>query len=135
MENSVHVSRLTLADLFLDSLPYNAHTTASDALWAGLPLITCRGDAFAGRVAGSVLRAAGLPELITKSLGEYESLALSLARNPELLQSYRRRLTEDPARLPLFDTGRTTRQIEAAYEQMMARWSKDLMPEGFAVGV
>jgi len=133
MENSAHVSRLALADLFLDSLPYNAHTTASDALWAGLPLITCRGEAFAGRVAASLLRAVGLPELITDSLEEYESLALKLAKDPTLLQSYRDRLTRDPARLPLFDTARTTRHIEAAYEEMMARWTKDMAPEGFAV--
>lgn len=120
VENSAHVSRLALGDLFLDSLPYNAHTSASDALWAGLPLITCRGAAFAGRVAASLLRAVGLPELITDSLADYESLALKLAGDRALLQSYRDRLTRDPARLPLFDTVRTTRQIEAAYEQMVA---------------
>jgi len=133
MENSAHVSRLALADLFLDSLPYNAHTTASDALWAGLPLITCRGEAFAGRVAASLLRAAGLPELITDNLEEYESLALKLAKDPSLLHSYRDRLSRDPARLPLFDTARTTRHIEAAYEEMMGRWTKDMTPAGFAV--
>ncbi len=123
MEISAHLSRLALGDLFLDSLPYNAHTTASDALWAGLPLITCRGEAFAGRVAASLLHAVGLPELITHSLEEYESLALKLAKDGALLQSYRDRLTRDPARLPLFDTVRTTRQIEKAYEGMMARWT------------
>jgi len=133
MEHSAHLSRLALGDLFLDSLPYNAHTTASDALWAGLPLITCRGKAFAGRVAASLLRAAGLPELITDNLDEYESLALKLASDRALLRSYRARLTRDPVRLPLFDTVRTTRQIEAAYEQMMARWGRELMPAGFSV--
>ena len=133
MENAAHVSRLALGDLFLDSLPYNAHTTASDALWAGLPLITCRGQAFAGRVAASLLRAAGLAELITTSLAEYESLALRLANDRALLQSYRDRLTRDPARLALFDTVRTTRRIEAAYEEMMARWAKDVSPAGFDV--
>src|ERR1700758_470974 len=107
MEISAHLSRLTLGDLFLDSLPYNAHTTGSDALWAGLPLITSRGTAFAGRVAASLLRAVGLPELITNSLDEYESLALTLAKDRALLQSYRDRLTHDPTRLPLFDTMRT----------------------------
>jgi protein O-GlcNAc transferase len=125
MEHSAHVSRLALGDLFLDSLPCNAHTTASDALWAGLPLLTCRGEAFAGRVAASLLRAVGLPELITDTLDEYESLALTLARDRVLLQSCRDRLIRDPARLPLFDTVRTTRQIEVAYEGMMARWTKD----------
>jgi protein O-GlcNAc transferase len=133
MENAAHVSRLALGDLLLDSLPYNAHTTASDALWAGLPLITCRGQAFAGCVAASLLRAAGLAELITDSLQEYESLALRLANDRALLQSYRGRLTRDPARLALFDTARTTRRIEAAYEEMMARWEKDLSPAGFDV--
>ena len=130
---SAHVSRLALGDLFLDSLPYNAHTTASDALWAGLPLITCRGDAFAGRVAASLLRAVGLPDLITDKLNDYESLALKLANETVLLQSYRDRLTRDPVGLPLFDTVRTTRQIEIAYEGMMARWLKGAMPAGFAV--
>jgi protein O-GlcNAc transferase len=133
IEISAHLSRLALGDLFLDSLPYNAHTTASDALWAGLPLITCRGTAFAGRVAASLLRAVGLPELITNSLDEYESLALTLAKDRALLQSYRDRLTRDPTRLPLFDTVSTTRRIEAAYTEMMARWEKGEMPAGFAV--
>src|SRR3954454_21102221 len=73
--SSEHLGRHRLADLFLDTLPYNAHTTASDALWAGLPVLTCTGDTFAGRVAGSLLRAAGLGELITTSLEEYEALA------------------------------------------------------------
>jgi protein O-GlcNAc transferase len=133
LENSAHVSRLALGDLFLDSLPYNAHTSASDALWAGLPLLTCRGETFAGRVAASLLRAVDIPELITDSLEEYESLALKLANDRALLQSYRERLTRDPTRLPLFDTASTTRHIEAAYEQMMARWSKDLPPAAFTV--
>jgi protein O-GlcNAc transferase len=132
-ENSAHLSRLTLGDLFLDSLPYNAHTTASDALWAGLPLITCRGEAFAGRVAASLLRAVGLTELITNDLEEYERLALKLTKDRALLLFYRDQLTRDPARLPLFDTKRTTLQIEAAYEEMMARWTKDVPPAGFAV--
>jgi len=132
-EHSAHVSRLALADLFLDSLPCNAHTTASDALWAGLPLVTCRGETFAGRVAASLLRAVGLPELITDGLHEYEALALKLTRDRALLQSYRDRLSCDPTRLPLFDTKRTTLQIEAAYEEMMARWAKNSTPGRFAV--
>jgi len=121
--HAAHLSRLALGDLFLDSLPYNAHTTASDALWAGLPLITCRGTAFAGRVAASLLRAVGLPELITNSLAEYESLALALATDRARLQSYRERLTREPTQLALFDTQRTTRQVEAAYEKMMVPWT------------
>lgn len=133
IENSAHISRLALADLFLDSLPYNAHTTGSDALWAGLPLLTCRGKTFPGRVAASLLRAVGLQELITDTLEEYESKALMLAGNPALLHSFRDRLTRQRAELPLFDTARTTRRIEAAYEEMMARWSKKLPPASFSV--
>lgn len=133
MELAAHLSRLALGDLFLDSLPCNAHTTASDALWVGLPLITCRGQAFAGRVAASLLRAAGLPELITDDLESYEALALELASDRALLRSFRERLSRDPAQLPLFDTARTTRQIEMAYEQMMARWNANASPEGFSV--
>jgi len=132
LENAAHVARLALGDLFLDSLPYNAHTTASEALWAGLPLITCRGEAFAGRVAASLLRAAGLSDLITDSLEAYESLALKLARDPGFLRSCRERLTRERGRLPVFDTGRTTRQIEAAYEEMVARRAKGLLPTGFS---
>ena len=133
MANAAHIARLALGDLFLDSLPYNAHTTASDALWAGLPLITCRGEAFAGRVAASLLRAAGLPELITNTLEEYESLALKLATDRDLLKSYRDRLNRGPETLPLFDTVRTTRRIEAAYEQMMTRWTAGMPAAGFDV--
>jgi len=119
IENAAHISRLALGDLFLDSLPYNAHTTASDALWAGLPLLTCRGKTFPGRVAASLLRAVELPELITETLAEYESKALTLAKDRALLHSYRDRLIEKPERLALFDTARTTRRIEAAYEEMI----------------
>jgi predicted O-linked N-acetylglucosamine transferase (SPINDLY family) len=133
IETSAHLSRLALGDLFLDSLPYNGHTTASDALWAGLPVITCRGTAFAGRVAASLLRAVGLPELITDNLDDYENFALSLTKDRALLQSYREHLSHDPAQLSLFDTARTTRQIEAAYEGMMMRWLKGSPPESFAV--
>ena len=128
-----HVARMALGDLFLDSLPYNAHTTASDALWAGLPLLTCRGTGFAGRVAASLLKAVGLPELVTENLADYEKLALTLARDPVLLQHYRDRLKENRRKAPLFDTARTTRQIEAAYETMMARRSRGEAPQGFAV--
>ena len=133
LEISAHLSRLTLGDLFLDSLPCNAHTSASDALWAGLPLLTCSGHTFAGRVGASLLRAVGIPELIADGLEDYESLALCLARDPDLLRSYRERLTRDPARLALFDTARTTQYIEAAYEQMIARWSNHEPPESFSV--
>jgi predicted O-linked N-acetylglucosamine transferase (SPINDLY family) len=133
MEISAHLSRLALGDLFLDSLPCNAHTTASDALWAGLPLITCRGKTFAGRVAASLLRAVGLPELITDSLDQYESLARILAKDPVLLKSYRDRLAQGPERVPLFDTARTTQQIEMAYLEMLARWNRKESAQSFSV--
>src|SRR6202044_901977 len=90
-----HLARHRLADLFLDTLPYNAHTTASDALWAGLPVVTCAGETFAGRVAGSLLRAVGLPELMTTSLADYENLALALAREPQKLAALKEKLTRN----------------------------------------
>src|SRR6202035_3892723 len=113
LELEEHLARHRLADLFLDTLPYGAHTTASDALWAGLPLITCRGEAFAGRVAASLLTAVGLPELVTGSLAEYESLALRLAMEPSLLGDFRRRLQQNRLVHPLFNTDRYRRHIEA----------------------
>jgi protein O-GlcNAc transferase len=103
-----HLARHRLADLFLDTLPVNAHTTASDALWAGLPLLTCAGNTFVGRVAGSLLRAIGLGELVTTSLEEYEALALRLAQEPERLAGLRARLAQNRLTHPLFDTARST---------------------------
>lgn len=116
----IHLARHRLADLFLDTLPYNAHTTTSDALWAGLPVLTCRGDSFAGRVAASLLRAAGLPEMITASLEEYEAAALRLARAPDELQALKNRLATAAAAAPLFDCARFARGLEQAYEEMWA---------------
>lgn len=116
-----HVARLGAGDLFLDSVPYGAHTTGSDALWAGLPLLTCRGRAFAGRVGASLLGALGLPELIAEDLASYEALAIALARDPARLANVRARLAENRSTAPLFDTATATRAIEAAYETMMAR--------------
>jgi predicted O-linked N-acetylglucosamine transferase (SPINDLY family) len=113
-----HLARHRLADLFLDTLPYNAHTSASDALWAGLPLITCLGETFAGRVAASLLRAAGLPELVTESLGDYEALASSLARDPAMLSALKAKLVHTCAASPLFDTARFTRNLEAVYRRV-----------------
>ena len=115
------MARQRLADLFLDTLPYNAHTTASDALWAGVPLVTCLGSTFAGRVAASLVTAAGLPELVTQSLEEYEALALRLAREPALLASIKSKLASNRDTCPLFDTPSFTRHIEAAYSQMWKR--------------
>ena len=109
-----HLARHALADLFLDTLPYNAHATACDALWAGLPVLTCAGTAFAGRVAASMLTALGLPELIAQTLEEYEARALELARNPARLKALRERLTAARTSAPLFDTPRFTRNLETA---------------------
>jgi predicted O-linked N-acetylglucosamine transferase (SPINDLY family) len=128
-----HLARHRLADLFLDTLPYNAHTTASDALWAGLPLVTCAGNTFAGRVAGSLLQAIGLPELVTHSLEEYEALALRLARDGDLLAALRARLARNKWTHPLFDTERFARNIEAAYRQMWETWRAGRPPAAFSV--
>jgi predicted O-linked N-acetylglucosamine transferase (SPINDLY family) len=128
-----HLARHRLADLFVDTLPYNAHTTASDALWAGLPLVTCMGSTFAGRVAGSLLHAAGLPELATRSLDEYETLALRLATTPPLLAAIRARLAEHRATCPQFDTDRFRRHLEAAYTTMLERHLAGLPPASFTV--
>jgi protein O-GlcNAc transferase len=131
--NENHLARLKLADLFLDTLPYNAHTTASDALWAGLPLITCRGKAFPGRVAASLLGAVGLSELVTEDLDAYEALAVKLAGDSRALQGLRDRLAENRNRMPLFDTGRFARHLETAYSVMVERHENGMPPQAFAV--
>lgn len=128
-----HLARQRLADLFLDTLPYNAHTTASDALWAGLPVLTCQGRGFPARVASSLLKAAGLPELITHGLAEYEARALALATHPPELAALRERLRRDGPGSPLFDTPRFARGIESAYRAMVDRWRQGLPPAPFAV--
>ena len=112
------LARLQVADLFLDTMPYNAHTTASDALWVGLPVLTCAGDTFASRVAGSLLTAVGMPELITNSLEEYEAMALRLARNPGELAALREKLARHRTSAPLFDTPVFARHLETAYSRM-----------------
>jgi predicted O-linked N-acetylglucosamine transferase (SPINDLY family) len=116
-----HLARLRLADLFLDTLPVNAHATCSDALWAGLPVLTCAGESFVSRVAGSLLTAIGLPELITYSLEAYEARALQLAHHPQELAALRERLAQNRLSAPLFDTPRFTRHLEAAYRLMWER--------------
>jgi predicted O-linked N-acetylglucosamine transferase (SPINDLY family) len=128
-----HLARLSLADLFLDTLPVNAHTTASEALWEGLPVLTCTGQAFIGRVAGSLLRAVGLPELIANSLADYEAAAAFLAHHPALLAGLRRRLAENRSKAPLFDIAQTTRHIEVAYMQMAKRRAAGQPPASFDV--
>ena len=129
----VHMARLALADLFLDTAPCTAHTMASEALWMGLPLVTLRGGTFAGRVASSLLRAAGVPVLIVNSLGEYENLVLALARDPFRLESLRARLAATRSTCALFDTAATTRNIESAYTIMLERWQVGDLPQSFAV--
>ncbi len=128
-----HLARLTLADLFLDTLPYNAHSTTCDALWAGVPVVTCEGTAFAGRVASAALQALGLPELVTHSLHDYEALALTLARDPNRLADVRAKLARNRVTHPLFDTERSTRALEAAFAQMWQRWQDGEQPAPFAV--
>jgi predicted O-linked N-acetylglucosamine transferase (SPINDLY family) len=126
-----HLARMSLADLFLDGLPYNAHTTGSDALWAGVPLITRRGTTFPGRVAASLLTAAGLPELVTGSAADFEALAVRLASDPEALNKVKAKLARNRAKL--FDTDLFRGNIEAAYEQMWQRWLAGEKPKGFTV--
>ena len=128
-----HLARHRLADLFLDTLPYNAHTTASDALWVGLPVLTCAGQSFASRVAGSLLQAIGLPELVTHSLTDYEALALKLATQPDLLREINRKLAQNRLSTPLFDSDRFRCNIEAAYRQMRSIWQRGEQPRAFAV--
>lgn len=131
--HSEHLARQRLADLFLDTLPCNAHTTASDALWGGLPVLTCAGTTFAGRVAGSLLWAVGLPELVTDGLPAYEALALALARDPGRLAGLRDRLARNRLSAPLFDTDRLRRHIEAAYALMVERQLRGEQPRDFVV--
>ena len=128
-----HLARHRLADLFVDTLPYNAHTTASDALWAGLPLVTCRGQSFPGRVASSLLDAVGLPELVTGNLEDYEALALRLARDGALLRALKEKLAQNRLRVPLFDSERFRRAIEAAYTTMWEIAERGEAPKSFRV--
>jgi predicted O-linked N-acetylglucosamine transferase (SPINDLY family) len=124
-----YLARYRVADLFLDTRPYNAITTASDALWAGLPVLTWIGETFAGRGAASLLTAIGLPELIAQSQAEYEALAVELATNPEKLAAIKDRLAKNRLTTPLFDTERYTRNLEAAYQAMYDRHHADLPPD------
>jgi predicted O-linked N-acetylglucosamine transferase (SPINDLY family)/ADP-heptose:LPS heptosyltransferase len=126
---SDHLARHRLADLFLDTLPYNAHTTAIDSLWAGLPVLTCTDEAFASRVAASLLNAIGLPELITDNLQDYEALAVQLATHPEQLAAMKQKLADNRLSYPLFDTVLFTRHIESAYQTMFERYQAGLAPD------
>jgi predicted O-linked N-acetylglucosamine transferase (SPINDLY family) len=128
-----HLARHALADLFLDTLPYNAHSTGAAALWAGLPFITCVGATMQSRIGASILRAAHLPELVTHSLDEYERLAARLAADRPALAAIRRKLQTNRLACPLFDTDRFRRHVEAAYLRMWEEHRQGNAPEGFAV--
>ena len=133
LPSAQHLARHRLAELFLDTLPYNAHTAASDALWAGLPVLTQMGQAFAGRVAASLLNAVGLPELITRDAAAYEALAIALGRDPARAGVLKAKLAAAIPSAPLFNTPRFTRHLEGAYRLMWQRHAAGLPPEGFAV--
>jgi len=133
LPNADHLARLRLADLFLDTLPYNAHTTASDALWAGLPVLTRIGQSFAARVAASLLTAVGMPELIVHTPEDYEAMAVSLGREPDRLAQLRRRLLAARETAPLWDTPRWARHLEAAFRAMYERAAAALPPAPFDV--
>lgn len=128
-----HLARHRVADLFLDTVPFNAHTTASDALWAGLPVVTCRGKTFAGRVAASLLGAIGLPKLVTETLEDYEALALRIASDASLRRALRGKLDRNRMTTPLFDSDRFRRHIEAAYVTMWGLWQRGEPPRSFSV--
>jgi len=128
-----HLARQKFADLFLDTSPYTAHTTCSDALWVGLPVVTFLGPTFAARVAGSLLHAAGMPELVTRSPEEYESLALHLARDPKALAAVKAKLRANRDVCALFDTARFTRHLERAFTAMVERRQMGLAPASFGV--
>mgnify|MGYP001555641541 CR=1 FL=1 len=128
-----HLARHQLADLFLDTFPVNAHTTASDALWAGLPVLTLSGETFVSRVAGSLLTNLGLPEMITTSLDDYHLRALELARNPQQLQALRQRLWDNRKTSSVFDIRQAARAIEQAYKRMHRIWLDGEPPRPFTI--
>jgi predicted O-linked N-acetylglucosamine transferase (SPINDLY family) len=130
---ALHLARQQLVDLYLDTLPYNAHSTACDALWAGVPVLTCAGRSLAARAAASAVTAAGLPELITRSLEEYKQKALTLARDPSALAAVKERLAKTRRNAPLFDTARFSRHLEAAYREMHARAARGEPAASFSV--
>jgi predicted O-linked N-acetylglucosamine transferase (SPINDLY family) len=131
--NADHLARLRLADLFLDTLPYNAHTTACDALWAGLPVLTLVGETFAGRVAAGLLTAIDMPELIVATPQAYEDLAVDFYNSPEKLTAIKTKLANHRRTKPLFDTASYTRHLESAYETMYRRHLNGLPPDHIEV--
>ena len=124
-----YLAQFRVVDLFLDTLPYNAATTSSDALRMGLPVLTCMGKSFASRIAASVINSVNLPELITTSEEEYESLAIELANNPEKYKAIKDKLIHNLPRAPLYDTELFTKNIESAYKVMYERNQEGLGPE------
>lgn len=131
MPQAQHLARYRLADLALDTFPYTSHTTASDALWMGCPLLTCMGATFAARVAGSLLHAVGLPELATNNFTEYENLALALASDHARLATLKNHLHQKRMTLPLFDSPARVQELESVYLRMAEIWRKDEAPQGF----
>jgi protein O-GlcNAc transferase len=129
-----HLARHKHADLFLDTLPYNAHTSASDALWAGLPVLTRAGKSFASRVAASLVKAAGLPELVVETTGDYEILALKFYKDREGLQDLKMRLEKNKLSCPLFDSERYVKDLEQLYFQMFERCRSGLAPDHITTG-
>ena len=129
MSPQEHLARHRLADLFLDTLPYNAHTTASDALWSGLPVLTLLGSTFPGRVAASLLNALELPDLITRNRAEYEGLAIELANNPNTLSAINQKLSENRLNKPLYNTLLFTKNLESGYSNMYQRNQLGLLPD------
>lgn len=128
-----HLARHRLADLVLDTLPYNAQSTAMDALWAGVPVLTCAGRSLAGRFAMSQLHGIGVPELITDDLAGYERLAIALARDPQRLRQIRTKIKNNRSTMPLFDTRRLCRELESAYTTMVDIWRRGEPPRSFSV--
>jgi predicted O-linked N-acetylglucosamine transferase (SPINDLY family) len=133
LRNEDHLSRHRLADLFIDTFPCNAHTTASDALWAGLPMVTCAGETFASRVAASLLNTMSMPDCVTYDLVSYEKKILDLLEKSDSLPDLRARVALARKTSPLFSTDEIARHLESAFEQMMCRYNADLEPEGFDV--
>jgi len=133
LSQSEHLARHRHADLFIDTFNYNAHTTASDALWAGLPMVTKLGRGFAARVAGSLLSAVGLPELITESEQDYEALILKLATNPDKLAKIKKKLATNRLSKPLFDTEQYTKHLEDGYQQAYQNYFDGKAPQTIIV--
>ena len=133
MSVSEHLCRHRLADLFIDTFPYSAHTTCSDSLWSGLPVVTLMGNSFASRVSGSLLRAVGLNNLITKTVTKYENLILELANNPKKLKNIRKKLENNKFKVPLFDTKTYIKNLESSYTKIYQTYHEDKLPKNIFV--